>query len=383
MKTDLKWLLLVIYFLPALPSFGQVQPYLAANGTHLGLMNEAHEVVHPPDYLTIYRYEDGYWVKKDTTGGGVGYLSYMGKTIIPCQYQDLKKWFNTKAFWIQKKRLWGVADAKSGKVLYTPQLYRIDSKRSQGAYVENMKGMKGILKPDGTFLIPMIYRDLQKSNKGLLLARNQSGKYGYINQQGKTSIPFVYADAHPFRKNEAKVTKDNKQWFTIDTLGHKITNILLPPPYPEKEYEPSVRFTLRGGVNALPVFYKDYGVKKYPSKTKSGSKQDYVEPDYQAYAQQLMNRFVIDSLRFPRKARRKKVQGKVKLQYVITKKGLLRRIKVLQGLKYQCNEEAIRILMAVPKWRPARHVSSVASVNTIEINFDYTQYDRKGRRRKR
>jgi len=385
MKTDLKWILLAIYCLPATVGFGQkLKPYLAANGESLGFVNEAYEVVRPPIYNAIYKQDFGYWVKESATRKK-GYLSETGKVIIPCKYQKLKKWHTQGLYWIEENYLWGLANPKTGKVLFKPQFSRIYSIYKQRAHVINAQRLKGIIQADGTFLVPAIYKELEDKKKGLLLARNQQGKYGYINQQGKIAIPFVYADAREFGSDQYTfVTKNNKHWMEIDTTGKKIKEITYAiPPDMVREYDtPEPVFILRETIKAYPIFKKDYGVKKYIPKVIRDEDNTFKTESYQGSLQPLLNHFVVDSLRFPRKARRKKIQGKVKLQFIITEKGALKHIKVLEGLPYGCNEEAIRILQAVPAWGVARQGYPITSINTAEVTFDYTQYNRKGRRKK-
>ncbi|HAS40003.1 MAG TPA: hypothetical protein DCS93_05965 [Microscillaceae bacterium] len=385
MKTDLKWILLALYCLPVTTGFGQkLKPYLAAQGKSLGFVNETYEMVTPPIYKAIYKQKFGYWVEESATRKE-GYLSESGKVVIPCKYQELKKWQTQGLYWIKENNLWGLANPKNGRILFKPQFSRIYAIYKQRAHVINAKGRKGIIQSDGTFLVPAIYKELEDRKKGLLLARNPQGKYGYLNQQGKITLPFVYVDAREFGSDQhAFVTKDNKHWLEIDTTGKKIKEVTYAiPPDMVKEYDiPEPVFIFYETIKAYPIFKKDYGVKKHIPKVIRDEYNTFRTKNYQGSLQPLLNRFAIDSLQFPRKARRKKIQGKVKLQFVITEKGTLKNIKVLEGLPYGCNEEAIRVLRAVPAWGVARHGYAITSINTVEIAFDYTQYNRKGRRKK-
>jgi periplasmic protein TonB len=46
------------------------------------------------------------------------------------------------------------------------------------------------------------------------------------------------------------------------------------------------------------------------------------------------------------------VKGKVFVQFVVEKTGELTEIEIVRGLNDQCNNEAIRLLRAMPKWNP-------------------------------
>ncbi|OJJ16188.1 hypothetical protein BKI52_36090 [marine bacterium AO1-C] len=385
MKTDLKWMLLLIGCLSVQLSFGQtLKPFVALDGVRLGFMNETYQVVNPPTYYSIYKQRFGYRVKESATRNE-GYLSETGKVMIPCKYQELKKWKTQGLFWIRENNLWGLADPKNGKIIFKPQFLRVHTVHQQTAYVTNVKGLKGIIKANGAFLVPVIYKELEDDNKALLLARNQQGEYGYINQQGKIAIPFIYADARQFWNSQhTYVTKDKKHWILIDTAGKKLKDVAYEiPPDPVKDDDtPEIVIKYREILKAYPVLKKDYGFKKYAPNVIRDRQGDFKTENYQGDLQPLMRYFVMDNLHFPRKARRKKVQGKVKLQFIITENGALKHIRVSEGLEYGCNEEAIRLLRAVPAWSPARHHGLVTSMNMVEIAFDYTKYNRKGIRKK-
>lgn len=58
------------------------------------------------------------------------------------------------------------------------------------------------------------------------------------------------------------------------------------------------------------------------------------------------------SLRYPAMARENNIQGRVTVQFVVEKDGSLTDIKVLRGIGAGCDEEAVRVLKAAPKWKP-------------------------------
>lgn len=62
--------------------------------------------------------------------------------------------------------------------------------------------------------------------------------------------------------------------------------------------------------------------------------------------------YVKKELKYPKEAKRKGIEGKVFVQFVINKDGSISDIKVIQGLGYGCDEEAIRIVSISPNWVP-------------------------------
>lgn len=64
--------------------------------------------------------------------------------------------------------------------------------------------------------------------------------------------------------------------------------------------------------------------------------------------------YLLKALRYPQAARDQKVQGKVFLTFVVEKNGSLSDVKVEKGIGEGCDEEAVRVIKASPKWVPAR-----------------------------
>lgn len=65
-------------------------------------------------------------------------------------------------------------------------------------------------------------------------------------------------------------------------------------------------------------------------------------------------KYIGKSLKYPSQARRMGVEGKVYIQFVVEKDGSITDIKVLKGIGSGCDEEAVRVLKAAPKWKPGK-----------------------------
>lgn len=88
-------------------------------------------------------------------------------------------------------------------------------------------------------------------------------------------------------------------------------------------------------------------------------------------------RFIVDNLIYPEEALKGKIEGKVLTTFVVEVDGSISDIKVLRGLGYGCDEEAIRIIKLMPKWNPAIILSSKSKVRqqfVLPISF-YTPTD--------
>ena len=68
------------------------------------------------------------------------------------------------------------------------------------------------------------------------------------------------------------------------------------------------------------------------------------------------------------------IQGKVFLTFVVERDGSLTDIKVLRGIGGGCDEEAVRVISASPKWQPGMQDGrAVRTQFTVPINFSLTK----------
>ncbi|WP_247236045.1 M56 family metallopeptidase [Telluribacter sp. SYSU D00476] len=76
------------------------------------------------------------------------------------------------------------------------------------------------------------------------------------------------------------------------------------------------------------------------------------------------------NIKYPDAATRAKVQGKVFLSFVITTEGEIKDIQVLKGLGFGTDEEAIRVVSSMPRWRPGMQSGRPVNVKyNLPINF--------------
>ncbi|WP_207493256.1 energy transducer TonB [Aridibaculum aurantiacum] len=63
--------------------------------------------------------------------------------------------------------------------------------------------------------------------------------------------------------------------------------------------------------------------------------------------------YLSNNLRYPRKASKDKIEGTVKVQFLVTKEGLVTNVKVVQSVHPSLDEEAVRLIEGSPRWEPA------------------------------
>jgi TonB family protein len=65
-------------------------------------------------------------------------------------------------------------------------------------------------------------------------------------------------------------------------------------------------------------------------------------------------KFLQSAVHYPDIARREGIQGTVYLTFIIEKDGSIHNLQILKGIGGGCDEEAMRVIQAMPKWIPAR-----------------------------
>jgi len=74
-------------------------------------------------------------------------------------------------------------------------------------------------------------------------------------------------------------------------------------------------------------------------------------PEYPGGEQELMI-FLANNIQYPDAAREDSIQGTVYAEFVIGSDGRVGDIRILRGLGYGCDEEVIRVLEMMPRWKP-------------------------------
>ena len=76
------------------------------------------------------------------------------------------------------------------------------------------------------------------------------------------------------------------------------------------------------------------------------------------------------NLKYPMMARESDIQGKVFVNFVVEKDGSISNVKVLRGIGGGCDEEAVRVVQSLPKFKPGKQRGNPVRVSyTLPIVF--------------
>jgi periplasmic protein TonB len=67
-----------------------------------------------------------------------------------------------------------------------------------------------------------------------------------------------------------------------------------------------------------------------------------------------MAKFLQKNLKYPRQASNAGISGKVFLSFIIDRNGEISDVAVIKGIGFGCDEEAMRVVKAMPKWSPGK-----------------------------
>ena len=83
-----------------------------------------------------------------------------------------------------------------------------------------------------------------------------------------------------------------------------------------------------------------------------------------------LRKYLSNSVKYPRIATENGVQGKVYVNFVVDKNGSISNVKVVRGVDSALDNEAVRVIKAMPKWIPGKQNGETVRVSyTVPINF--------------
>ena len=91
---------------------------------------------------------------------------------------------------------------------------------------------------------------------------------------------------------------------------------------------------------------------------------------------QAMMKFLTTNIKYPVEAQKKGVSGRVIVQFVIMEDGTLDQAKVIRGVDPLLDEEALRVVKSMPKWKPGMDRGEAVKVRfTAPIMFNLSKKD--------
>ncbi|OFY52189.1 MAG: hypothetical protein A2W85_00345 [Bacteroidetes bacterium GWF2_41_31] len=92
-------------------------------------------------------------------------------------------------------------------------------------------------------------------------------------------------------------------------------------------------------------------------------------PEYPGGMNAMMS-FLSSNITYPQQAKNDTISGRVFINFIIEKDGSVTNVKVLRGIGSGCDEEAVRVISSMPKWKPGMQNGEAVRVSyNIPIKF--------------
>ena len=112
-------------------------------------------------------------------------------------------------------------------------------------------------------------------------------------------------------------------------------------------------------------------VSKVESKPDKNGVYQMVEemPEFPGGMEAMMD-YVAKNVKYPQEAMEKEISGRVFVSFIVEKDGSVNEVKIMKGVGGGCDEEAVRVVKAMPKWKPGKQEGKPVRVNyTLPITF--------------
>jgi TonB family protein len=203
---------------------------------------------------------------------------------------------------------------------------------------------------------------------GVILAGSLTASFAFEQQKSTKMPPIV----------DEKTTT-----FILDGYKVQVTAVadglkkLMDAISSSGDYEMIINSTSNNEITFLPKTnkVKELTVVAYSQqeKTSKGKDEVYVVveemPEFPGGNLEMM-KFLAQNIKYPVEAQKKGIQGKVYVSFVVNRDGSVSNAKIVRSVEPSLDEEAIRIVNALPKWKPGRQSGQEVAVQyTIPINF--------------
>jgi len=201
--------------------------------------------------------------------------------------------------------------------------------------------------------------------------RQSGSKSAYVTQIEVAETPEALSDMNLEEKNRvpeivsiSPQKSSEKIQLTGNTLADSETDLEITRSSDENEAEDQDLENV-----PMPGISESAGTSSVPADVAGPMSFAETMPQFPGGLNAL--RVFFDSrIDYPQMAREHEVEGKVYLQFVVSATGKLSDFRVVKGIGYGCDEEALRIARLMPNWIPGFHERRhVSVVYTLPVDF--------------
>ncbi len=87
-----------------------------------------------------------------------------------------------------------------------------------------------------------------------------------------------------------------------------------------------------------------------------------------------MYKWLSKNVRYPKEASRNGIEGRVIVSFVVEKDGQITGVEILKGIGFGCDEETLRVITKMPRWKPGKQNGTPVRVKyTLPLSFKITE----------
>lgn len=195
------------------------------------------------------------------------------------------------------------------------------------------------------------YADYLEKNQQYPTAALQAGREGtvevtfVVEKSGGVSNVAAKAPLDPALDAEAiRLIKGGPKWTPAENKGAKVRQRVTIP----------ITFRLPLGAGG-PAPATGMNEEAKPDKTDGPTLVKAEQPARPVGGTDAFFDWIQKNQRYPALARKKNIQGKVMVEFMVQKDGSLTDVKLVKRLGAGLDEEALRLIKAAPKWEPATY----------------------------
>lgn len=124
---------------------------------------------------------------------------------------------------------------------------------------------------------------------------------------------------------------------------------------------------------ALFIFCTLFAIQNASAQTLEKSDPVFISveqmPEFPGGEEALMN-YIAKNIKYTVSAREKNIEGSVYVFFIVDKSGEVTKVRLLKGFNKECDEEAVRVVKSLPKFKPGMQNGEPVNVQyTLPIRF--------------
>jgi len=229
------------------------------------------------------------------------------------------------------------------RTLYSEEKYINNEKKEESKYYKSKFLSKRIFYSNNHRDSLHEMSDSGLFKKQIYFLENDEIRTNYFNEKGKMNRFIIHERTQVI--DEIACTKDSAGKFVCDT-----------------QYTALGRYKVSQG-HKLEFRYEPYG----------NIEEVDVVPEFPGGLQAMFN-FIAANCKYPDEAKRRGVQGKVYVNFVVGIDGTISEAHVIRGIGGGCDEEALRVVNLMPKWNPGSAKGVPVKVNyKLPVTFKLSE----------